>query len=74
MISAVISVQMFVKNCFVLLSIFVLIKIGLCSWRIRLGKDQLSLEYYLGIIEWKKEFLKIAFLALLAIILSFIGA
>jgi len=49
-----------------------LLKIGLCVWRIHIGRDRLSLEYYLGIIEWKKEFLKIAFLVLLAAIFTFV--
>ncbi len=62
---------MFLRNFLFLLSIFVLAKIGLCGWRIHLGKERLSLEYYLEVIEWRKEFLKIAFLVLLAVILSF---
>ena len=61
---------MFLKNFFILLSILILTKIGICAWRIYKGRDKLSLKYYLGIIEWDKEFLKIAFLALLALLLT----
>jgi len=63
---------MFLKNLLILFSILILLKIGLCVWRIHIGRDRLSLEYYLGIIEWKKEFLKIAFLVLLAAIFTFV--
>lgn len=63
---------MFLKNFFILLSILVLLKIGICAWRIYKGRDKLSLKYYLGIIEWDKEFLKIAFLAFLALIITII--
>ncbi|TSC53082.1 MAG: hypothetical protein LiPW16_492 [Microgenomates group bacterium LiPW_16] len=76
---------MFLKNFFILLSILILTKIGICAWRIYKGRDKLSLKYYLGIykgrdklslkyylgiIEWEKEFLKIAAVALLALILT----
>jgi len=65
---------MFLRNFFILLAILVVSKISLCAWRIYIGKDRLSLEYYLGIVEWKKEFLKIAVLAFLAFLFSWCGA
>jgi len=63
---------MFLRNFFILLAILVVSKISLCAWRIYIGKDRLSLRYYLGIVEWEKEFLKIAFLALVSFLLTFL--
>ena len=64
------ALLMFWRNFLILLSLLIAVKILLCAWRIHRGRDKLSLEYYLSIIEWEKEFLKIAFLALLAWIFS----
>lgn len=61
---------MFLKNFLILFSILILTKIGICAYRIYIGRNKLSLKYYLGIIEWEKEFLKIAFLVFLAYLLT----
>ncbi len=61
----------FLKIFVSLLLILILIKISLCLWRIYNGLDQASLDFYLQRIDLGIEFLKIAFLALLAALISF---
>ena len=61
----------FLKIFLLLLSVLILIKIGLCLWRIYTSVDEPSLSYYLRIIDWWRESLKIAFLALLAALITF---
>jgi hypothetical protein len=63
--------EKFLKIFLFLLLILILIKIGLCAWRAYLGLEKPSLSYYLSIIEWWKELLKIAFLAFLAALITF---
>ena len=61
----------FLKIFLFLLLILILAKIGLCAWRAYFGLEKPSIDYYLSIIEWWKEFLKIAFLAFLAALITF---
>ena len=61
----------FLKIFVSLLLTLILVKISLCVWRIYNGMDQPSLDFYLQRIDLEIELLKIAFLALLAALISF---
>ncbi len=61
----------FLKIFLFLLLILIFLKIVICVWRAYLGLEKPSLSYYLSIIEWWKELLKIAFLAFLAALITY---
>jgi hypothetical protein len=62
---------MFLKIFVFLLLILIFLKIVICAWRAYLGLEKPSLSYYLSIIEWWKELLKVVFLAFLAGLVTF---
>jgi len=61
----------FLKIFLFLLLLLILTKISLCVWRVYVGVEKPSVNYYLSIIDWWREFLKIAFLACFAALMTF---
>lgn len=68
-----VDVRLFIPLFIYLLVLLVGIKTVLVIYRVSTGKWPASVSYLLGIIEWKKEVLKILALVILACILTVFG-